>query len=83
MTWISSIFLNIMNMSVTAGIIILAVLAARVILKRTSRKYLYALWLIVAIRLVCPWSPSSGLSLFSLDIFQRAPGRVRRLKREE
>lgn len=72
MTWISSIFLNIMNMSVTAGIIILAVLAARVILKRTSRKYLYALWLIVAIRLVCPWSPSSGLSLFSLDIFQRA-----------
>lgn len=72
MTWISSIFLNIMNMSVTAGIIILAVLAARAILKRTSRKYLYALWIIVAIRLVCPWSPSSGLSLFSLDIFQQA-----------
>ena len=71
MTWISSIFLNILNMSVTAGIIILAVLAARALLRRTSRKYVYALWIIVAIRLVCPWSPASRLSLFSLDIFQQ------------
>ena len=53
---------SVVNMSLTAGVIILIVLAARLLLKRAPRAFSYALWAVVLFRLLCPVSFSSGLS---------------------
>ncbi len=56
-------FLQILNMSITAGYCALAVMALRLLLKKQPKIYSYALWLIVAFRLVCPVSFESAFSL--------------------
>ncbi len=56
----------IFNMSATARIVILAVLVARLILKRAPKVFSYALWAVVLFRLLCPVSFSSEASLLSL-----------------
>lgn len=62
-------FIRILNMSITAGYCILAVLLLRLLFRKMPRKYLYVLWLSVAFRLVCPVSVRSGFSLFNLAAF--------------
>lgn len=57
------IFLKLLNMSVAAGWMILAVAAVRIFLKKAPKWISCALWGIVAIRLVCPFSPESSFSL--------------------
>lgn len=65
-----TIFIKILNMSLTASYVILLVLAARLLLRRAPRIFSYALWSIVLFRLVCPVSPES---VFSLIPFKTAP----------
>ena len=65
----SAVFLKILNMSITASYIILAVLAARLLLRKAPKKYSYLLWSAVGFRLCCPVSFQSVLSLFSLQPF--------------
>ena len=72
MAWIREVFLTILNMSVTAGITILVILAVRAVFRKAPRKYLYVLWLVAALRLVCPWAPESGMSLFNLSLIHPA-----------
>ncbi len=71
---VPEIFLDMVNRSITAGIVILAVLLARELLRRAGvpRRYIYLLWLIPALRLLCPLSVSSAASLFNLPVFDRA-----------
>ena len=59
----SEIFLKIVNMSISASYIVLAVLLLRILLKRAPRWITVALWGIVAVRLICPFSLESVLSL--------------------
>ncbi len=59
----SSFFLKILNMSISAGWMILAVVLLRVILKRAPKWVNVLLWGIVAVRLICPFSVESVLSL--------------------
>lgn len=54
------------NLSLTASIVILAVLVARFFLRKAPRVISYALWAVVAFRLVCPISFSSDFSLLNL-----------------
>ena len=49
----------ILDMSLTASWVILAVLTIRFLLRKAPRKYAYALWSVVAFRLCCPVSFSS------------------------
>lgn len=63
------IFLTVCNMSVTAVFVIVLVLLARMLLRRVPRRFSYYLWVIVAFRLVCPYSFSSAVSIFNLEIF--------------
>ncbi len=56
-------FLKLMNMSIAAGWLILAVLLLRLLLKRAPRWIACLLWGIVAVRLICPVSVESALSL--------------------
>ena len=60
----SALFSRIVNMSLTASVVILAVLALRLLLRRAPKIFSYALWAVVLFRLLCPVSFSSPLSLF-------------------
>lgn len=66
---LEKIFLEILNMSITAGFVILAVLAVRLFIRRLPKIYSYILWTIVGFRLLCPVSFSSAFSFFNLDFF--------------
>ena len=59
----SELFLKIVNMSISAGWLILAVLAVRLLLRNAPRWINVLLWGIVALRLICPFSIESALSL--------------------
>lgn len=61
-SWIS----RLLEMSLTASAVILVVLAARLLLRKAPRVYSYALWAVVAFRLICPISFSSQFSLLGL-----------------
>ena len=59
----SAVFLKILNMSITASWLILAVIVSRPLLKKAPKWIVCLLWALVAIRLVCPFSFKSVLSL--------------------
>lgn len=52
----TSLFLTVLNMSITAIFVILAVLVLRLLFKRLPRVYSYLLWIVVMLRLVCPFA---------------------------
>ena len=58
-----AVFLKILNMSVSASWLVLVVLALRLLLRKSPRWITVALWALVAVRLVCPFSVESVLSL--------------------
>lgn len=57
---------GIVNMSMTASIVIIAVLLLRLVLKKAPKVYSYLLWFIVLFRLLCPVSISSAVSLMGM-----------------
>ena len=59
----TELFLDIVNMSISAGWLVLAVLVLRIILKNAPKWVNVMLWGIVAIRLICPLSIESPVSL--------------------
>lgn len=59
----SEVFLKLLNMSITASWLILAVVIIRPLLKKAPKWINCVLWALVAIRLVCPFSFESALSL--------------------
>lgn len=59
----AQIFLQVINMSVTASIVILAVCFGRGILKQAPKILSYALWLVVLIRLVCPAAVATPMGM--------------------
>lgn len=61
--WMYTLLPKILNMSLTAGIVIVLVLISRILLKRVPKIFSYALWAVVLFRLVCPVSFSSEFSL--------------------
>lgn len=75
----TTVFLKLVNMSITASWLVLAVLLLRLLLKRAPKALHCALWALVAIRLVCPLSLESSLSLMpqqepvTAEAFQSEP----------
>ena len=59
----TAVFLKLLNMSITAGWLVLAVLIARIFLKKSPKWISCLLWGIVALRLVIPFSVESPLSM--------------------
>ena len=59
----NELFLKIINMSISASWLILAVLILRLVLKKAPKWVNVLLWGIVAIRMICPFSFESALSL--------------------
>lgn len=59
----ANIFIDLFNMSITASYLVLAVLLVRLLLKKAPKWISCLLWALVGIRLVCPFSIESALSL--------------------
>lgn len=59
----SKLFLNVLDMSLTASYVILIVILVRLLLKKTPKVISYALWIVVALRLLIPFTLESGYSL--------------------
>ncbi len=58
-----NLFLQVLNMSITAGWLVLAVILLRLLLKKCPKWTMGILWALVAVRLVCPISIESVFSL--------------------
>ena len=58
-----TVFLKLLNMSITGSVMVLAVLMARLFLKKAPRWSICLLWGLVALRLICPFTIKSNLSL--------------------
>lgn len=69
MNGMCKVFLTVCDMSVTAVFAIVLVLIARLLLRKAPRRFSYYLWIIVAFRLMCPYSFTSEISIFNLGIF--------------
>lgn len=61
-----SLFSMVVNMSLTGGIAIVAVMVIRLFLRRSPKVFSYVLWAVVLLRLLCPVSFSSVLSVFGV-----------------
>ena len=57
------LFLKIINMSISASWLVMAVLILRLVLNKAPKWVNVLLWGIVAVRLICPFSFESALSL--------------------
>ena len=62
------IFLQLLNMSFTASIVIAFVLVARIILHKAPKVFSYMLWSVVLFRLICPFSFESIFSLLPTEL---------------
>lgn len=58
-----AVFIKLVNMSIAAGWLILAVIAMRFFLKKAPKWVSCMLWALVAVKLVCPFSFESAWSL--------------------
>jgi beta-lactamase regulating signal transducer with metallopeptidase domain len=61
--WFNTLFPQILNMSLTAGVAIVFVLLARLLLRKAPKIFSYALWAVVLFRLLCPLSFESPVSI--------------------
>ena len=59
----TDLFITILDRSLSASWVVLAVLTARLVLKKAPRWLVCGLWALVALRLLCPFSLESTLSL--------------------
>lgn len=66
MTWLCEAFLQVLSMSVLAGAVVVAVLFARILLRREPKIFCYMLWGVVLFRLLCPVSFTSSFSMLGV-----------------
>ena len=59
----SAIFLKVLNLAINASWLIMAVIVSRMLMKKAPRWISCLLWGLVALRLICPFSLESALSL--------------------
>lgn len=58
-----NLFFTVLGMSATGSLVILAVLLARLPLRKAPKLFSYALWAVVLFRLLCPFTIESAFSL--------------------
>ena len=62
----TDLFRTVLNMSITGVYIAAAIIILRLFMKKLPKKYSYILWAILGIRLLCPFSFSSAVSVFNV-----------------
>ncbi len=68
------LFETVLGMSGTASIAILLVLLVRLALRKAPRVFSYALWAVVLLRLLCPFTIESAFSLLPAAQVEDVPG---------
>ena len=63
----TAVFVRILNMSLTAGYCIVAVIVLRLLLRKQAKILSYLLWSVVLFRLLVPFSITSSYSLLRID----------------
>lgn len=58
-----TVFVTLLNLSITASWLVLAVAALRILLRKAPKAVFVFMWALVAVRLICPFSPESVFSL--------------------
>lgn len=66
MNALQDIFIAILNMSITASYVAIAVILVRLILKKAPKVFSYVLWGVVLFRVICPLSFTSDVSFLRL-----------------
>ena len=68
---LEKVFIEVLNMGLTASVMIAGVFLVRLLLKKAPKIYSYVLWSIVLFRLLCPVSFETEISYTanSTDIF--------------
>ncbi|MFL0194224.1 DUF5301 domain-containing protein [Clostridium sp. WILCCON 0269] len=64
--FLCKLFINVINMSITASYAILFVLVVRLFFKKVPKIFSYNLWAVVLFRLICPFSFSSAFSFLKI-----------------
>lgn len=64
----AEIFRTVLNMSITGIYVSAVIIILRLAVKKLPKIYSYMLWLILGVRLLCPFSVSSAVSVFNLFI---------------
>ena len=64
---LEKLFLQVINMTYIGSMVIMFILVARMILKKTPKKYVYILWAVALIRLLLPISFESVLSIIPIN----------------
>lgn len=59
----NGLFLNVLNMSITAGYVAVIVVIIRFFLRKAPKAFSYAMWMVVFFRLICPFSINSNISV--------------------
>lgn len=59
----SAVFIKVLNQSITASYLVVAVILIRLLLKKIPKRIICILWMFVAIRLLIPFSIESAFSL--------------------
>ncbi|PFA84397.1 M56 family metallopeptidase [Bacillus cereus] len=66
-TYLSTLFDWLLETTIMASILVGFVLCVKVLLRnQLTARWHYALWLILIVRLILPWSPDSSYSLYSI-----------------
>ena len=68
MAFLTRIFEQLLSMALTALPVMAVVLLVRLLLRKAPKKYSYALWLVVAFRLVCPVAISTDVSIIPQEL---------------
>jgi len=66
---LADMFKTVLEMSVIGTVIAIVLFILRFFMKKLPKKYSYMLWIILGIRLLCPFSVSSAVSFFNLFSF--------------
>ena len=64
----SGLFIKVLNMSLMASYVIVFVMLIRIPLKKSPKVISYALWSVVAFRLIVPFAFKSSLSLIPKNL---------------
>lgn len=60
------VFTKLLNMSLTASLLVIAVILLRILLKKVPKRSICILWVLVAFRLIVPFSITSSASVFNV-----------------
>ena len=66
------LFLEFLRRNAMVVVVILAVLLARLLLKKLPKKYAYALWSVVALRMIFNFDIPSFFSIFNVFVRTRS-----------